>query len=71
MKSNELVQLSLITDLPLGEEGKKLTDDGLEFAVYAQVLGNSILSTPGPFTIGILYLKEDHILNLHEMSLDK
>lgn len=53
MNSNGANHLSLITDLPLGEEGKKLAEDGLEFAVYAQVLGSSILSTPGPFTVGI------------------
>jgi len=52
MNNQEINRLSLITDSPLGE-GKDFTDDGLEFAVYAQVIGNSILSTPGPFTIGI------------------
>ena len=45
-------KLSLLSDLPIGE-GKDITSDGLGFSVYAQVLRNAILSTPGPFTIGI------------------
>ena len=45
-------KLSLLTDEPIGEPGI-VRPDGLGFSNYAQVLGNAITSTSGPFTIGV------------------
>lgn len=44
--------LRLLTDQPISEE-HETDQDGLGFQLYAEVIGNAILGTPGPFTIGV------------------
>lgn len=44
--------IKLITDQAIGE-GVSIEHDGLGLKTYAQVLGDAVLQTEGPFTIGI------------------
>jgi KAP family P-loop domain/TIR domain len=47
-----VMELRLIADQAIGEAHARQTD-GLGFGAYAQVLAQSALDTPGPFTIGV------------------
>lgn len=44
--------LRLLNDQPIGE-GTSFSNDGLGFKVYSKILGEVILNTPTPFTVGV------------------